>query len=53
MYTCRGYTAGNLNLGGPGPIGGRKANLSPEVEPYLQEIALSEQVSGNNKRYPS
>lgn len=46
MYTCHAYTAGNLNLGGPGPIGGRKANLSPEMEPYLQEIALSEQVNG-------
>lgn len=35
---------GNLNLGGPGPIGARKASLSPEIEPYMQEIALSEQV---------
>lgn len=35
---------GNLNLGGPAPIGGRKAALSPEIEPYMQEIALSEQV---------
>lgn len=37
--------AGNLALGGPSPIGARKANLSPEVTPYMQEIALSEQVS--------
>ena len=36
--------AGNLNLGGPAPIGARKANLSDAVEPYMQEIALSEQV---------
>ena len=36
--------AGNLNLGGPAPIGARKANLSNAVEPYLQEVALSEQV---------
>ncbi|DBA90435.1 TPA: hypothetical protein ACH3X1_003706 [Trebouxia sp. C0004] len=34
---------GNLNLGGPAPIGARKANLSDRVEPYMQEIALSEQ----------
>ncbi|KAL3144311.1 hypothetical protein ABBQ32_14189 [Trebouxia sp. C0010 RCD-2024] len=34
---------GNLELGGPSPIGARKANLSPEVTPYMQEIALSEQ----------
>jgi len=32
-------------LGGPAPIGARKANLSDRVEPYMQEIALSEQVS--------
>lgn len=37
--------AGNLALGGPAPIGARKANLSQNVEPYMQEIALSEQVS--------
>ena len=35
---------GNLNLGGPAPIGARKAALSAKVEPYMQEIALSEQV---------
>ncbi len=32
-------------MGGPAPIGARKANLSDRVEPYMQEIALSEQVS--------
>lgn len=37
--------SGNLALGGPAPIGARKANLSQNVEPYMQEIALSEQVS--------
>jgi len=37
--------AGNLNLGGPAPVGARKANLSAAVEPYMQEIALSEQVT--------
>ena len=36
---------GNLELGGPAPIGARKANLSPKIEPFMQEIALSEQVS--------
>lgn len=35
---------GNLNLGGPAPIGARKAALSERIEPYMQEIALSEQV---------
>lgn len=35
---------GNLSLGGPAPIGARKAALSEKVEPYMQEIALSEQV---------
>ena len=35
---------GNLNLGGPAPIGARKASLSAKVEPYMQEVALSEQV---------
>jgi hypothetical protein len=33
----------NLSMGGPVPIGARKANLSPEVLPFAQEIALSEQ----------
>lgn len=35
---------GNLNLGGPAPIGAQKAALSDKVLPYMQEIALSEQV---------
>lgn len=34
----------NLNLGGPQPIGARQANLTEFTRPYLQEIALSEQV---------
>jgi hypothetical protein len=33
----------NLSMGGPKPIGARKANLSPEVLPFAQEVALSEQ----------
>ncbi len=36
--------AGDLQLGGPTPIGAQKANLSPEAEQYLQEVALNEQV---------
>ena len=36
---------GNLNLGGPSPIGAQKANLSPDVQMFMEEIALSEQVS--------
>ena len=35
---------GNPNLGGPAPIGAQKAALSDKVLPYMQEIALSEQV---------
>jgi hypothetical protein len=33
----------NLTLGGPTPIGARKANLSQEVESHLMEVALNEQ----------
>jgi hypothetical protein len=33
-----------MTLGGPTPIGARKANLSDEVLPYIEEIALNEQV---------
>ena len=35
----------NLTLGGPTPIGARKANLSEEVALHLAEVALNEQVS--------
>ncbi len=34
----------NLTLGGPTPIGARKANLSDDVLPFMQEVALNEQV---------
>ena len=34
----------NLTLGGPTPIGARKANLTERVKPYLEEVALNEQV---------
>ncbi|EIE26937.1 hypothetical protein COCSUDRAFT_59435 [Coccomyxa subellipsoidea C-169] len=33
----------NLTLGGPTPIGARKANLSDAVLLYMQEVALNEQ----------
>ncbi|KAK9915431.1 hypothetical protein WJX75_009080 [Coccomyxa subellipsoidea] len=33
----------NLTLGGPTPIGARKANLSDAVLPFMQEVALNEQ----------
>lgn len=39
----RGFL-GNLELGGPTPIGARKANLTERTLPYLQEVALNEQV---------
>lgn len=39
----RGF-AGNLELGGPKPIGARKANLTYETEMFLQEVALNEQA---------
>lgn len=38
----RGFT-GNLGLGGPQPIGARRANLTEKTLPYLQEVALNEQ----------
>lgn len=34
----------NLTLGGPTPIGARKAALTERVKPYLMEVALNEQV---------
>ncbi|CAL8468921.1 g8462 [Coccomyxa elongata] len=33
----------NLTLGGPTPIGARKANLSDQVQSHMEEIALNEQ----------
>ena len=33
----------NLTLGGPVPIGARKANLSDEVQMHMEEVALNEQ----------
>ena len=34
----------NLTLGGPTPIGARKANLSPQAYAYMEEVALNEQA---------
>ena len=34
----------NLTLGGPDPIGARKANLSYQAQTYMEEVALNEQV---------
>lgn len=38
----RGFT-GDLELGGPTPLGVRKANLTEKTLPFLQEVALQEQ----------
>ena len=38
----------NLTLGGPTPIGARKANLSQEVASHLAEVALNEQVGARS-----
>lgn len=35
---------GDLAKGGPTPIGAQKANLSPQYQPFAEEIALGEQV---------
>ena len=34
----------NLTLGGPTPIGARKAALSPQAYAYMEEVALNEQA---------
>jgi len=38
----RGFN-GDLELGGPTPIGARKANLTDRTRPFLEEVALNEQ----------
>ena len=43
----------NLTLGGPTPIGARKANLSQEVASHLAEVALNEQVWSSDVRLPA
>ena len=37
----------NLELGGPTPIGARAAALTEATRPFLQEIALNEQVGAS------
>ena len=34
----------NLQLGGPTPLGARAANLTEDFRPFLEEVALNEQV---------
>ena len=36
---------GDLEKGGPTPIGAKKANLSATVQMYMEEVALNEQVT--------
>ena len=40
----RGFN-GDLEMGGPIPLGAQKANLSYEVQAHMEEVALNEQVS--------
>lgn len=35
---------GDLEMGGPVPIGAQRANLSDTVRMYMEEVALNEQV---------
>ena len=42
---CRYGFLNNLTLGGPTPIGARKAPLSEKYLSMMQEVALNEQVS--------
>ena len=41
----------NLTLSGPVPLGAKQANLTEAVRPYVQEIALSEQVNQSSYCY--
>jgi hypothetical protein len=41
----RGFL-GDLAKGGPTPLGAQKANLSAGNLPYMEEVALNEQVLG-------
>ena len=40
----RGFN-GDLEMGGPIPMGAQKANLSYEIQAFMSEIALNEQAS--------
>lgn len=41
---CRSGFLDNLTLGGPTPIGARAANLTEMTRPFMEEVALNEQV---------
>ena len=41
---CRYGFIDNLTLGGPTPIGARAANLTEMTRPFMEEVALNEQV---------
>ena len=40
----RGFN-GDLEMGGPIPMGAQKANLSYEIQSHMEEVALNEQAS--------
>lgn len=44
VVSCRYGFLNNLTLGGPTPIGARKAPLSDKYLSMMQEVALNEQV---------
>lgn len=45
VMCCRYGFLNNLTLGGPTPIGARKAPLSEKYLSMMQEVALNEQVN--------
>ena len=44
MLCCRYGFLDNLTLGGPTPLGARAANLTEMTRPFMEEVALNEQV---------
>lgn len=42
---CRYGFLDNLTLGGPTPLGARAANLTEMTRPFMEEVALNEQVN--------
>lgn len=44
MLCCRYGFLNNLTLGGPTPLGARAANLTEMTRPFMEEVALNEQV---------
>ena len=47
-FVCRHGFIDNLQLGGPTPIGARKAPLSEKYLSMMQEVALNEQVCSHS-----